>query len=141
MEITRLRDTVTVVEPGSPTLIDTRPVRGTWVNYDEQSEGITQVAVRGWDDTLLVRLASSGTTWPEVPAAAFGAGVDQHEAVGFAARYELDFATILIAAYLNKRLLVVDAYTAFTDASGRSDYFQRDHLYLPQPPVSSDVTI
>jgi len=38
---------------------------------------------------------------------------------------------MLLAAYLNKRLLVVDAYSTFTDGSGRANYFQRDHLYLP----------
>jgi hypothetical protein len=38
---------------------------------------------------------------------------------------------VMLACYLNKRLLVVDAYTVFQDGSGRSPYFQRDHFYIP----------
>ena len=36
-----------------------------------------------------------------------------------------------LACYLNKRLLVVDAYTRFADGSGRAAYFARDHFYIP----------
>ena len=53
------------------------------------------------------------------------------EAVAFRADYDLGFARVMLACYLNKRLLVVDAYTVFQDGSGRSPYFQRDHFYIP----------
>jgi len=35
----------------------------------------------------------------------------------------------VLAAYLNKRILVVDCYNTFKDGSGRCNYFFRDHFY------------
>jgi hypothetical protein len=45
--------------------------------------------------------------------------------------YDFGAARVTLACYLNKRLLVVDAYTTFHDGSGRSPYFARDHFYIP----------
>ena len=57
--------------------------------------------------------------------------VDGREAVAFTASYDLSFASVLLAGYLDKHHLVVDAYSIFTDSSGRAAYFQRDNFYLP----------
>ena len=68
--------------------------------------------------------------WGAVPAKAFAESVSASEAVGFRAFYGFGFLETMLAAYLNNRLLVVDAYNQFKDGSGRSQYFLRDHFYL-----------
>ncbi len=69
--------------------------------------------------------------WGEARGEIFAAGIAHHEAVGFKAHYDFGFMEIFLAAYLNKRLLVLDSYNVFKDDSGRSRYFFRDHLYQP----------
>jgi hypothetical protein len=135
LNVTRTRDRP---PPGQVHLIlpvDLRPLLGTWVNYDHTSSGIRRLHIEDWEGTPVVRVFGAALPepidWGEVAGAAFTTGVDAREAVAFTAVYHLEFARVMLAAYLNKRLLVVDAYTAFTDHSGRAAYFQRDHLYLP----------
>jgi hypothetical protein len=133
--VTRVRD---VPPPDGIALvlpIDLRPIVGSWVNYDEGTTGIRRVVIDDWEGTPVVRVTGAAQPepidWGEVPGAAFAAEVGGRRAVAFNATYHLPFADVLLAGYLNKRLLVVDAYSTFTDASGRAPYFQRDHLYLP----------
>lgn len=131
---TRLRDRWpgTAHPPEATRPPDLRPLTGVWHSYDRETTGIVRLDITEQDATPVVRAYGGGQQphdWGEAAAAAFTAGVDAHESVGFSAEYRLDFARILLAGYLNKRLLVVDAYTVFTDGSRRASYFQRDHLY------------
>ena len=143
---TRLRDRPTQATPSVAQPIDLEPLLGGWVNYDETATGIARARIDERDGDLIVRIFGAGAPdhigpsgdvepdwidWGEAVGAAFSLGVDDHEATGFYARYDFGFVQVLLAAYLNKRLLVLDAYTTFADGSGRSAYFQRDHLYLP----------
>src|SRR5262245_24794244 len=125
LNIIRLRDRAARPNGQLTGAADCSPLLGTWVNYDQLSTGIRRVELRLRDGALCLGVQGSGdrpegTGWPWVPAWAFSAGVDAYPAVGFAASCELEFAHVLIAAYLNKRLLVVDAFTRFADASRRS---------------------
>jgi hypothetical protein len=114
--------------------IELAPLLGHWINYDEHSTGITQLDIGERDGTLLAHATSRASRgpvgWGEVAAAAFAGGVDGTEAVGFTAEYDFGYQRVLLAAYLNSRLLVLDAYSTFAEPSPRSSYFQRDHLYL-----------
>jgi hypothetical protein len=113
-----------------PKTVDLRPLLGTWVNYDAGTPGIARIEVEDRSGRPVVRVVQAGPLWPEpgeTVGAAFSAGAALHEAIAFAARFEVDGAHVLLAAYLNKRLLVVDSYTAGADA----DHFHRDHFYLP----------
>jgi len=133
--MTRVRDRLPASGMRGVLPIDLRPLLGGWVNYNEDSTGINRLYVDDWEGTPTIRVFGASRPapidWGEVAAAAFADGVGGHEAVGFMARYDLEFAQVLLAAYLNKRLLVVDAYSTFADSSGRANYFQRDHFYLP----------
>jgi hypothetical protein len=115
--------------------VDPLPLCGEWLNYDIHATGIHRMEIDEWEGTPVVRAFGACPTgpidWGEVPGAAFAGGVDDHEAVAFTACFDLRFAHLLLAGYLNKRLLVVDAYTTFADGSGRANYFQRDHFYCP----------
>jgi hypothetical protein len=115
--------------------IDPRPLLGDWVNYDEQTTGILGVQVAQRRGVLTIQVDSARELdrrdWGVTVGAAFGSRAMPGEACGFAAHYRLDGATVLLAAYLDRRLLVVDAYSTYTNGSGRANYIQRDHLYLP----------
>jgi len=114
---------------------DPGPLLGHWVNYDPGTTGIAEL--RAWWRAGMLRVsaaslvAGTSTGWGEAAARVFACAVDSVEAVGFTARYDSGELSVLLAAYLNNRLLVLDAYTTFAAPDPRSSYFQRDHLYLP----------
>jgi hypothetical protein len=135
LPVTRARDQLGL--DGGPTVarpIDLGPLVGTWINYDEHSSGISRVEINQRDGKLAVRAFGAGepepVDWGLVAGEAFSDGVALREATAFKAHYDFGFMTVMLAAYLNKRLLVLDAYSVFADSDGRSSYFQRDHLYI-----------
>jgi len=106
--------------------IDPAPLLGDWINYDAGSRNIASLTIAQDAEALVLRI----TGWGEATASPFALTTAGGEALAFRAAYDFGFANIAILAYLNKRLLVVDAYTTFNDDSGRSSYFVRDHFYL-----------
>lgn len=106
--------------------IDPAPLLGDWINYDLDSRNIASLTIARRDDAIVLGI----TDWGETTALPFALTTAGGEAVAFHAFYDFGFARIAILAYLNKRLLVVDAYTTFHDDSRRSSYFVRDHFYL-----------
>jgi hypothetical protein len=132
----RLRDRPAPVPgPGPAGLaVDLAPLSGDWINFDAGTTGLVRVEVAPRAGALAVRAFGADTEgacdWGEVAGDAFTDGVGLRTAVAFTALYDLGFARVRLAAYLNKRLLVVDAYGTFHDGSGRSPYFQRDHFYI-----------
>ncbi len=139
--------------------IDAAPLLGTWVSFDAATGGIVRVVIGQSGGRLMVRAFGGGSPaprdWGEVPGDAFaggvqepegpqsaeraasGGGAEQAPAVGFTAHYDFGFLDTLLAAYLNRRLLVVDSYNVFRDGSGRSSYFSRDHFHLPAASAES----
>jgi hypothetical protein len=110
------------------------------VSFDAATRGLVRVvvALRGGRLTVRAFGASSPAPqdWGEAAGDAFAGGVDGAAAVAFTARYRFGFVDALLAAYLNRRLLVVDCYSVFGDGSGRSSYFSRDHFYQPAESAS-----
>ncbi|HEY0500851.1 MAG TPA: hypothetical protein VGD48_34260 [Kutzneria sp.] len=96
--------------------IDLEPLLGAWLNYDTNSAGPRRL----WISRRSSRLVVSTPHLSDVDGAAFTAGVTATRAVGFLAHAD----GMLLAAYLNKRLLVVDTYTR-----GPVNTFRRDHFY------------
>jgi hypothetical protein len=133
--VTRIRDRPPDGLVAAAPSIDLRPLFGGWVNCDEHTTGIHRVEIGDWEGTPVVRVFGAGRPapidWGEAAGMAFAADVTHGEAVAFMARYDLGFAEVLLAGYLNNRLLVVNTYAMFTDSSGRADYVQPDHFYLP----------
>jgi hypothetical protein len=126
--------------------VDPSPLVGTWVSFDAATRGLVRVVVADRGGRLAVRAFGAASPapqdWGEVEGDAFAGGVDCVDgigggaAVGFTARYRFGFVDALLAAYLNRRLLVVDCYSVFADGSGRSSYFSRDHFYQPAESAS-----
>ncbi len=126
--------------------VDPSPLVGTWVSFDAATRGLVRVVVALRGGRLAVRAFGASSPapqdWGETTGDAFAGGVDGAggvggaAAVGFTARYRFGFVDVLLAAYLNRRLLVVDCYSVFADGSGRSSYFSRDHFHQPAESAS-----
>jgi len=113
------------------TPIDPAPLLGDWINYDTSSRNIAAVSISQRDRDVILRITGvPDVDWGETALEPFSLTAAGGEAAAFRATYDFDFAQIAILAYLNKRLLVVDAYTIFHDGSGRSNYFARDHFWV-----------
>jgi hypothetical protein len=111
--------------------IDPSTLIGEWANYDVASRNIARLTVARRSDDVILRVTGvPDVEWGETTAYSFALTVAGGEAVAFKAAYDFGFLRTAILAYLNKRLLVVDAYSTFHDDSGRSSYFVRDHFYL-----------
>jgi hypothetical protein len=113
--------------------IDASPLTGTWLNFHCESRGIIKLELASESQRLLVRVYGAcqplPCDWGAVEGGLFAAGVGSKVAVGFKAFYDFEFMEVFVAAYLNRRLLVVDTYNTFKDGSGRSSYFLRDHFH------------
>jgi len=105
--------------------IDPATLLGEWLNYDTSSRNIASLTISLRSEDVLLRIDD----WGETTVLPFSLTTAGGEAAAFRAAYDFGFARIAILAYLNKRLLVVDAYTTFHDDSGRSNYFVRDHFW------------
>lgn len=122
--------------PGSTlspdTGIDPGPLLGRWVNYDRNTTGMGVLTISGRSGGITVSVLATGPLWPpEVPEStgfAFAGAVDEMAATGFTACFALAGLDVLLAAYLNLRLLVVDAYAV---RPGLANHFHRDHFYQP----------
>jgi hypothetical protein len=121
--------------------IDLSPLWGTWINFDKKSRGTARIILALQNDGLQVHAFGAYSPelcdWGTVPATAFTESVSAKNAIGFRAIYDFGFLETMLAAYLNKRLLVVDSYNRFRDGSGRSQYFLRDHFYQEDRPSST----
>jgi hypothetical protein len=121
--------------PGRVGPVDPSPLIGTWVSTNPDTRGTIKLVLRDEGGLLAVRAFGacepSPCDWGEVSGELFTAGVGSREAVGFKSFYDFGFMETFLAAYLNKRILVVDAYNTFKDGSGRTRYFLRDHFYQP----------
>ena len=152
LRLTRASDAPrhTAHRPAAPA-IDPAPILGTWVSFDGATGGIVRIVIGRGDGRLSIRAFGAGSPaprdWGEIAGEAFAGSVESAAAkhpdsalgapaVGFTARYDFGFLATLLAAYLNRRLLVVDSYNVFRDGSGRASYFSRDHFYLPAASAS-----
>jgi len=115
---------------GNARPIDPATLLGEWINYDTSSRNIAGLTIARRGDNVILRITGApDVDWGETTLDPFALTTAGGEAVAFRAAYDFGFARIAILAYLNKRLLVVDAYTTFHDDSGRSNYFARDHFW------------
>jgi hypothetical protein len=135
MKYTRTHDRSDIagpaITPQRP--INPAPLTGTWVNFNKATGGVVRLVLTEKEGTFTVQAFGacepSPCDWGDTRGEIFAAGIAHHEAVGFKAHYDFGFMETFLAAYLNKRLLVLDRYNVFKDGSGRSRYFLRDHLY------------
>lgn len=106
------------------------PILGRWVGFATELTGATEVELGAeGEDGAWARVRGSGEAdgpdWGRVPAQVFADDVGRKEAFGFRARYDHGFERVELFAYLNRRVLIAELATEFTDDSGRSPYYAR----------------
>ena len=134
LAFTRANDLLALAAPANHGLtISLAPLTGVWNSTNEETRGIVKLILSDGDGILLVQCfgagGSSSIDWGTIHGEAFAGAVGTTESVGFNASYDFGFLQTRVAAYLNKRILVVDTYNTFKDNSGRANYFMRDHFY------------
>ena len=106
---------------------------GHWVNTNKATRGIVRLFLSYGDGKFMAQAFGAclptSCDWGVVPGELYSDGVESDSAVGFRAFYDFEFMETMLAAYLNKRILVVDSYNTFKDGSGRPRYFSRDHFH------------
>ena len=136
LAFTRANDLIAPAAPSNNGLkISLAPLTGVWNSTNEETRGIIKLILSDSDGILLVQCFGAGDSsaidWGTIHAEAYAGTVGTTEGVGFKAAYDFGFLQTRVAAYLNKRILVVDTYNTFKDNSGRANYFMRDHFYQP----------
>jgi hypothetical protein len=113
--------------------VDLSPLVGTWNSTNKATRGIIKLILSDYEGILAVQFfgawGSSTIDWGTIHGQAFAGNAGTVESVGFKASYDFGFLRTHVAAYLNKRILVVDTYNTFKDDSDRFNYFLRDHFY------------
>ncbi|HEY7546015.1 MAG TPA: hypothetical protein VID27_14080 [Blastocatellia bacterium] len=113
--------------------VDSSPLVGTWINTDKATGGIVKLILSQEGNSFFVQAfgacAPSPCDWGKVEGRIYSLGVGLQAGAAFEALYDFGFMETFLAAYLNKRILVVDSYNTFKDGSGRSKYFHRDHFH------------
>jgi hypothetical protein len=119
--------------PVDEVALDLAPLVGLWVSTNKNTPGIARIRVSAEGGQLRLRAfgaaSSSLCDWGEVPAAAFAINPASKQAVGFRAHYDFGLSRAMLAAYLNKRILVVDSYKDLRAENGHARCFWRDHFY------------
>jgi len=113
--------------------IDLAPLRGRWVGFTDGLTGLTSFELDGEHGSFQIRARGSGSPeppdWGTAPARVYADDVGRQEAFAFRARYDHGYENVEIFGYLNRRVLIAELATAFTDGSGRSEYFTRTFYY------------
>lgn len=115
---------------------DTSALAGTYINSNQQTNGIARMVVAESGGRLTLRVYAVGPEgeidWGETELAVFAAGPASRAAAGFACRYDFGFAETRLQAMVMKGLLVLSQFHHFRDDSGRADYFVREYYALTQ---------
>jgi thiol-disulfide isomerase/thioredoxin len=132
---------------------------GTWRNPDTKTAGLTALQITVDGSTLKVRAwgksSPADSDLGEVPGCAYAPNVNAKPADtarAITARYTFSFAEMLLTIRpLDANRILAEAYTHFTDKSGRSDYVAsyalRREAGAPAagesktPPPSGDVAV
>ena len=133
MEFAQLCDRV---ETGGVTAapLDASALHGTYINSNQQTNGIARLVVRESGGRLTLRAYAVGheeeIDWGETELAVFAAGPASRHAAGFTCRYDFGFAETRLQAMVMKGLLVLSQFHHFKDDSSRADYFVREYYAL-----------
>jgi hypothetical protein len=116
-----------------PPAVELAPLLGTWVGFTDELTGATSLELEGEPGDVRVRVHGSGPSgppdWGTAPATVFTDDVGRQEAFAFRARYDHGYEDVEIFGYLNRRVLIAELATSFSDDSERGQYFTRNFYY------------
>ena len=124
---------MSATETAISTALDLSVLLGDWRNTNQRG-GIERIVCEpAGHDRLTVRCY--GRTEPEprdwgaVEAPVFAFTFDSTQAGAFLAIFDLGFLEVRLQANVKAGVLVVATFNRFNDASGRSNYFEREFFY------------
>ncbi|MSR59737.1 MAG: hypothetical protein EXS05_19195 [Planctomycetaceae bacterium] len=111
--------------------IDLGELTGLWKNTKRSTGVIRELELSQKGDGFVLRATGAGSPrdWGEVAVTPHASGVDAWDPAGFHAAYDFGFMRMLLAANINKGLLIIASYNTFLDGSPRSNSFAREFFY------------
>ncbi len=111
--------------------VDLGELTGCWKNTKRATRVIRELSLTKNGDAfeLTARGAGAPRDWGTVAVVPHAAGVDAHDPADFLAVYEFGYMQMVLAANMNKGLMIIASYNAFRDGSRRSNYFSREFFY------------
>ena len=124
---------MSLTEVAAATSLDRSLLLGDWRNTNSEG-GIDRIVIEPADGArIAVRCYSdSGSAvrdWGSVEAPIFALTINGTDAGAFAAVYDFGFEEVRLQANVKSGVLVVATFNRFRDASGRSNYFNREFFY------------
>ncbi len=123
-----------LADPATRTL-NAGKLTGRWVNTEPLTQGVAEITIAQEGEHFSVRVVGVGAdgpvNWPTAPARVM-ANLEEEagqRAVALAATFDFDFMRVESYLRVNKGVLVIVAYYTFLDASGRSNYVNREFFY------------
>ena len=104
---------------------------GDWINTHATTRCIERFSLRRHGSVFYVQASGKDSPigWDEVKVAPHADSVESGRAVAFLGSCEFGFMTTTLAANYNKGIIIVAAYSTFTDGSPRRSYFTREFFY------------
>jgi hypothetical protein len=114
-----------------PAPVDLGELTGLWKNTKRNTRVIRALTLTKVGDAFELNAFGAGAPreWGKVNVVPHAGGVDAHDPAGFLAVYDFDFMRMLLAANMNKGLLIIASFNTFRDGSPRSNYFSREFFY------------
>ncbi|MCI0590688.1 MAG: hypothetical protein L0Y67_03645 [Gammaproteobacteria bacterium] len=108
---------------------------GRWVNTNSETQGIAEIVIKEEGEQFCVSAVGVGAdgpiAWPPTHARVL-ANLEEEagqRAVALAATFEFGFMTAETYLRINKGVLVIVLFNTFRDASGRSNYVNREFYH------------
>jgi len=123
-----------LADPATRTL-NAGKLTGRWLNTDTETRGVAEITIAQEGGHFRVRVAGAGeggpVNWPTARARVM-ANLEEEagqRAVALAAVFDFGFMKVESYLRVNKGVLVIVAYHTFLDASGRSNYVNREFFH------------
>jgi hypothetical protein len=121
-----------VESAATPAAVVASPLVGTWKNINSATRDLVKIVITAAGSGIKVDAygACSPTpcNWGNVAGLDYAASVSSSPAVAFSAQYKFSFSQVILVGHLHGKELLVEAFTHFTDGSGRSDYYATDTM-------------
>jgi hypothetical protein len=147
---------VLLLIPAIPASAQFDRFKGSWINIDPDTGGITRLEISGTETNVQVhawgKCHPTDCDWGQVAGYAYGPNVSANlanSAQSISAVFDSGFSqTLIIISPIDDQTLQAEVFTRFTDQSGRSNYssayvFVREQASIPTPllylPFDGDI--
>ncbi len=116
----------------TPAAVSPVALVGTWKNINSATRDIVKVVIAAAGSGISVHAfgacVPSPCDWGAVNGLAYSASVSSSQAIAFTAQFKFSFSQVTLVGHLQGRELLIEAFTHFTDGSGRNDYYAADTM-------------